>query len=479
MNVHMRRFTLLVLFSALLVMIVQTGCDELVTEQVTVIEAGHPIAEFDVDSGIGCAPHTVQFIDESNGPRHVYVWDFGEDSILQETIPPDSNIPYESPTYTYDTAGIYTVKLTIRDTINDGIDTRVKQRFIYVGATSAEFTADPDTGCPGTEVLFYPAEYSDVKTYSWDFGDGGTSEEANPRHTFMGVGTYDVMLATDDGCGYDTVFTQIEIVPCPTVAIVADSTSGCIADGAELEIQFHDASDGNGSNIVEWNWRFDGGNPLFAYDADPIVTYDQGGYKTVVLEVKNEMEGVSVDTFENFITAYDLPTAIFTVENAAACYSPFRQFLVRFTDNSTGPPETFLWDFGDGTTDTVQNPIHAYTEPGYYTVTLTVENPCGINVWDLPNAVTVSDQLLDENTFIETTNDGVGEIGSTWTFTDTTTALVVFSREWSVNDDAIAGETGLVFDTAFDVEGTYEIKLTLTNDCGQAVAYDTIEVIGL
>jgi hypothetical protein len=50
---------------------------------------------------------------------------------------------------------------------------------------------------------------------------------------------------------------------------------------------------------------------------------------------------------------------------------------VQFTELATGTAETFLWDFGDGTTDGSRNPAHTYADPGTYTVTLTVSGDAG------------------------------------------------------------------------------------------------------
>ena len=475
MNVRIRRIALLVAFSALLVMAIQTGCDELVTEQITVIEAGHPTAEFDVDSGVGCAPWTVQFSDESNGPRHIYIWAFGDGDTLQETIPQDSTIPYDAPAHTYDTSGIYTVSLTIFDTINDGIDTRTKQRFIYVGATSADFTADPDFTCFGTEIQFYPDEYADAKTYFWNFEVGETSTEANPKHTFADTGTYEVMLATDDGCGVDTVYVPVTIVPCPTVLITADSTFGCVADGGILQIPFHDASDGNGSNIVNWVWNFPGGDPLSSTLADPLVEYEEAGFKTVILTVTNEAGGTATETFTDFITAYDTPVAEFGANNTSACYSPFRQFIVQFTDLTSGPASSWSWDFGDGTTDTVQHPVHAFIDTGYYSITLAVENPCGVDTITKSDFILVSDLLLNENTFIQVdTLSGPGDFTSEFQFTDVSTAGIITSRSWSVDGTTVGATPSFTY--TFDSAATYEIKLITENDCGTASATTSLVV---
>jgi thioredoxin 1 len=69
----------------------------------------------------------------------------------------------------------------------------------------------------------------------------------------------------------------------------------------------------------------------------------------------------------------NVPTADFT-SNITEGYSPL---TVQFTDMSTGSPTSWSWDFGDGNTSTVQNPIHTYSKAGDYTVTLTVENSAG------------------------------------------------------------------------------------------------------
>ncbi len=50
---------------------------------------------------------------------------------------------------------------------------------------------------------------------------------------------------------------------------------------------------------------------------------------------------------------------------------------IRFTDESTGTITSWLWDFGDGSTSTEQNPTHVYQKNGYYTVTLKVTGPNG------------------------------------------------------------------------------------------------------
>ncbi len=67
------------------------------------------------------------------------------------------------------------------------------------------------------------------------------------------------------------------------------------------------------------------------------------------------------------------PTAAFAMAPAA----PAARSAVRFADSYSAGPASRLWDFGDGTTSTSRNPVHAYANPGYYPVTLTVKTPQG------------------------------------------------------------------------------------------------------
>lgn len=66
------------------------------------------------------------------------------------------------------------------------------------------------------------------------------------------------------------------------------------------------------------------------------------------------------------------PEAQFIASHTLACDG-----VVAFTDLSSNGPESWLWDFGDGNSSTLQTPIHTYTSPGTYTVQLTVANGSG------------------------------------------------------------------------------------------------------
>jgi PKD repeat protein len=62
---------------------------------------------------------------------------------------------------------------------------------------------------------------------------------------------------------------------------------------------------------------------------------------------------------------------------------------VQFTDKSQNKPDTWQWNFGDGVTSFKQNPLHKYSYPGKYTVTLTVKNKGGSNIKTIKNYIIV------------------------------------------------------------------------------------------
>ncbi len=83
----------------------------------------------------------------------------------------------------------------------------------------------------------------------------------------------------------------------------------------------------------------------------------------------------------------DLPVANFTVSNINGTTSN----AIQFTDNSTRYPSSWLWDFGDGTNSTEENPTHTYTKSGTYTVTLTVTNSAGSSTETMTDYITITD----------------------------------------------------------------------------------------
>ncbi|MEO6760092.1 MAG: PKD domain-containing protein, partial [Saprospiraceae bacterium] len=195
-------------------------------------------------------------------------------------------------------------------------------------------------------------------TYLWNFGDGSTSTDANPTHTYMDDGIYPVTLTASNNCGSSTYTFGTDVSSLPTAAFTADATSGC----APFEVQFTNQS---GSNASTFAWSFQGGNPATSSASNPVVTWNQPGTYNVQLIASN---GTGSDTASTTITAVALPNAAFTSQATG--------LSVAF-NNTSANGTSYEWKFGDGQSSTVLNPTHVYSAPGTYTVELTVSNSCG------------------------------------------------------------------------------------------------------
>ena len=69
---------------------------------------------------------------------------------------------------------------------------------------SADFSASPTSGPAPLRVNFTDQSTGDITSWSWDFGDGATSTEQNPSHTYTDAGTYTVSLTVTGLGGSDT-----------------------------------------------------------------------------------------------------------------------------------------------------------------------------------------------------------------------------------------------------------------------------------
>lgn len=233
----------------------------------------------------------------------------------------------------------------------------------------AAFSMSPTSGKAPLNVAFTDKS-TDATSWAWSFGDGSTSTEKNPKHTYSEAGNYNVVLTVNNEKGSNSktqeVTVQSEPVPekvDPVANFNADTTSG----PAPLSVQFTDLS----QNANEWNWDF--GDGATSTEQNPDYTYFSAGNYTVVLTVNNENGSSSKTLNINVEGEPDqeetLPVADFDADTTSG-YAPL---YVQFTDLSENANE-WHWDFGDGNTSTEQDPLHIYFSAGNYDVNLTVVN---------------------------------------------------------------------------------------------------------
>ncbi len=158
-------------------------------------------------------------------------------------------------------------------------------------------------------------------------------------------------------------------------APVANFTSNATTGSAQLAVQFNDTSTGNPTS---WNWDF--GDNGISTDQNPTHTYTKSGNYNVTLIASNDAGSSTLTSYIN--VSSNPPVVNFTASTQSGSYP----LIVQFTDKSQDA-STWLWDFGDGTTSTLQNPKHTYTTAGNYTVGLTDTNDAGSSTLILNNYI--------------------------------------------------------------------------------------------
>lgn len=298
------------------------------------------------------------------------------------------------------------------------------------------FTGNPTYTCSGT-VCFTDQSLNVPNQWFWEFGDGNSSFQQNPCHTYTADGVYTVTLTTTNANGSDvdsissyiTVNTSNQLTP---ASCNPATTAYCCGYGI-YQVDF---------NTISFS-SADGVDGYQNYSCANNTTVTEGGFYSLTVRtgvnnpqdtrvwIDYDNDGVFNNTNELIMDApstYD-PTINFTIPSGtvhntalrmrvssdvvgtvqSACDAndfgqtedygvtilpntnpPSSDFsaspiftcsdTICFTDMTLNAPTTWHWDFGDGDTSNVQNPCHYYSAPGVYTVALTTTNAFGQDV---------------------------------------------------------------------------------------------------
>ena len=185
--------------------------------------------------------------------------------------------------------------------------------YIVVGVVPvAQFDAYYAFSTVPTKVTFVDnSPGSTPMTWEWDFGDGTTSDEQNPTHTYLRRGTYTVSLTVKNAYGTSTATKKNYI----TIGMEpkADFSGSPDAGDAPLTVKFTDQSLGQ---VTKWTWDF--GDGKGSSEQSPVHTYWSGGDYNVILTVSNDY-GSSDITKTNYIRVTG------DLKSAFVCRSLFRQ----------------------------------------------------------------------------------------------------------------------------------------------------------
>lgn len=299
------------------------------------------------------SPFTTTFSSTASGATS-YLWDFGDSTATSTAA---------NPTHTYTTDGSYTVTLSVTNS-SGCVNTQSFNNYITIGGIQASFTYDSLNGCSPLIDHFRNTSTSTlpITSYQWFFGDGSSANTQNPTHSYSNAGVFMPMLiitnsagCKDTAIGFDSIRVGHTLKP----DFVATPLIQCV----DQQISFFDSTQGVGPQTT-FLWEFGDGST--SYLENPNHFYSDTGYFDIKLVVINQ--GCPSDTVRKKYVHIVVPRAQFLYK--FSCSSPT---TVSFIDTSEGA-NTWLWEFGDGSTSTQRNPTHNYSTPGNYNVTLIVSN---------------------------------------------------------------------------------------------------------
>jgi len=397
-----------------------------------------PVAQFDAHYAFSTIPTRVDFVDNSLGSAPLsYSWDFGDGATSAD----------QNPSHLYNKRGTYTVSLTVKNAY--GSSTAVKKDFISIGmAPAPDFTASPTSGTVPLAVKFTDLTKGQVTAWQWDFGDGISSSEQNPAHTYRNPGIYNVILTVTNDYGISDVSKTKYINAIGDLRSKFQATPN--TGKAPLAVKFTDLSIGSPTS---WKWDF--GDGTSSSDQNPSHTFTTGGAFDVRLTIARDGD---TDTSTQVVNAGGVPVADFAGTPVSA--NPLD--VIRFTDKSTNSPTTWTWNFGDTATSTDQNPSHAYLVKGIYTVSLTAKNENGMDTETKQSYINIGMTPVAE--FIPTYAPSEQySVPMRVGFIDQSVNNPT-SWSWDFGDGQTSGEQNPKH--SYTSEGTYTVSLTVKNSFG-------------
>jgi len=320
------------------------------------IQVSHPqlIPDFGCSLTEGVVPFSIQLKDLSKGLIGLWRWNFGDGTTSDE----------KNPVHEYTDSGTHTVTLTVKDDVTG----RKKSKSIEIIArlpplVSDFIVKDPEGRIPFT-VTFEDKSQGRVIAQEWDFGDGERSNKRDPVHTYKKSGRFTVTLTVRDKEKNHTSSQQNVVIAWPK-NLGAGFSSSVIKGDTPLSVGFTPLVKNPNAT---YHWSFGDGEESDLPNPDHIYQND-GEYSVRLTVCENDFSKEKVK--EKFITVTH-PQLV--PDFGCSSTEGVVPFSLQCTDHSKGMISSWKWDFGDGSSSDIQNPVHEYSESGTFSITLTVKD---------------------------------------------------------------------------------------------------------
>jgi gliding motility-associated-like protein len=311
-----------------------------------------PSIDFAINNAEICLEEDIAFTNNTTG-ADTFTWLTGDG--VQDTS--------QNLQHLYTLPGIYSVKL-IATTAMGCTDSLTKTVTVNPKPT-AKFSILLSEQCINGNSFAFKNESttaSGTLTYSWQFGDGNSSNSKDPVHVYTQAGMYNVELivTNESGCS-DTVSQTVNVFPKPSPSFTINNASQCFEGNQFIFTNNSTLSLGT----MSFKWNFGDGNT--SGSQHPQHSYSAAGTYTVKLVVVTD-KGCS-DSVSQTITVNPQPIADFDAANPTQCVNG-NSFAFANKSTITSGTLTYKWNFGDGNTSVQKDPVHVYANAGSYTVQL-------------------------------------------------------------------------------------------------------------
>jgi len=337
--------------------------DILISEESEELALNPPAVDFSITPESGTQPLLIHCSDTSTGDIISWLWQFGDGNISTE----------QNPSHLYESAGEFTINLTIYGPGAEGGVSKEKTLQVTSppDAPKADFSMSSTEGTAPLPIVCTDQSTGEITDWIWDFGDGKLLRGKNPTHTYSQPGQYSITLRVKGPGGTDQMQKNGVInVLSPPLTLEAAFSAVHTNGNVPLEVAFTDQSTGIATG---WTWQFGDGEG--SAEQHPVHMYQKAGTYNVSLIVSGP-DGTSETTSDGYIIAKDEPLPV-RASFSALPISGEAPLAVTFSDKTVGDASSWTWQFGDGETSDQKDPIHTYSKPGIYTVTLQTRGPGG------------------------------------------------------------------------------------------------------
>ncbi len=426
------------------------GATGSVTKSVTVtapVVNADPVADFSAEvTDLGVLVDAGASSDD--GTIASYAWDFGG-------LAAGSGV---TASYTFAAAGTYDVKLTVTD--DQGATGSVtKSVTVTAPVVNADPVADFSAEVTDLGVLVDAGASSDdgsIVSYAWDFGGQGAGSGVTASYTFAAAGTYDVKLTVTDDQGATGSVTKSVTVTAPVVN--ADPVADFSAEVTDLGVLVDAGASSDDGSIVSYAWDFGGqgaGSGVTAsytfaaagtYDVKLTVTDDQGATGSVTKSVTVTAPVVNADPVADFSAEV---TDLGVLVDAGA-------------SSDDGSIVSYAWDFGGQGAGSGVTASYTFAAAGTYDVKLTVTDDQGAT-GSVTKSVTVTAPVVNADPVADFSAE-VTDLGVLVDAGASSDDGSIVSYAWDFGGQG-AG-SGVTASYTFAAAGTYDVKLTVTDDQG-------------